>query len=73
MDKSYYSTWELDFESESDVLQFCKTAFGILISLSQISEGPCFKNVNMSNSSGQFVAPVELLVMKTSILVTAHP
>ena len=73
MDKSYYSTWELDFESESNMLQFCKMAFDIQISLSQIKNGPCFKSVNMSNSSGQFVAPVELLVMKTSILVTAHP
>ena len=29
MDKSYYSTWEMDFELESSMIEFCEEVFGI--------------------------------------------
>ena len=74
MDKSYYSTFELNFESAVLLTSFCQEAFNVTISAESIEAAPVYRKVNLNEqSNNQLIAPVEILILKNKLLVTVHP
>ena len=74
MDKSYYSTFELSFESVELLTAFCRDAFKITVSSESTDLAPVYRKVLLNEqSNAHLIAPVEILILKNKLFVTVHP
>ena len=48
MDKSYYSTYELNFENAELLIPFCSDAFKVTVSPESLETAPIYRKVNLN-------------------------
>lgn len=72
MDRSYYTSFEIKYAAGDQsvlhpLMQHLKlpvNAFAVL---------PAYRQVNLVNDNDELIAPIELLCLDTSLIVTVHP
>ena len=73
MDKSYFSTIELTFANAEKLVEACEQLFDLVIP-SDVETKPVYRTVQLREKhSGELIAPIELLVLKSKLLITVHP
>ena len=70
MDRSYYATFEIAYES-TEALQGLLSR--LQVPLTALTNAPSFHTVNFVNDQGQLIAPVDILILRNTIAITVHP